>query len=299
MSSFYRLLKYSLDDDQPVQPRRYLAANAEILFMTICISIAITYTFNYEQLVDNPIKRMVGYNNPCVAWDAPPALYFAALFFVPTVYCAIRYAVTDSLRAFMKPELSLCKKRCILTLNVFYALSQMVCMGIFLVTPLPLDSEHDIPERRFAMRFHSTCFLQLVPMLGLAMCSNYIEAHWEGDTLSVVQWLVLTYYCLITILETVFAFQAVFFYDFDGVHVIPPTVMQAIDWGWFLSLPLAAHFQPRDPGMEVKTRVLTIEEFTSLEATTADEATCCNPELGESEDEESFDIEGKDFKDSP
>lgn len=251
MKNIYTLISTMLNGHRHVNPDIYLAANAELLFSTICISLVITYLFNDKVLYKNGISDMVGYNNPCVFWDDPPALYFAALFFAPMVYFAIRYAVLDTQRAWMTPHLSETWKKTILVVNFCYALSQCVNGLIFVVTPNDGDVTH--------MRMHSVFFLQLVPTLGICMMMNYIEGWASGVKVYPYQWAILGVSMTFTTLETFMAAIAVFgwggYQDGDvsrpSAPIIPPLLMQFVDWGWFCTLPLVSTFDPPSPTIKI------------------------------------------------
>lgn len=242
-----------------VEPEEYLTAIAELLFSTICISFLITYIFRYELLDDNPIKNMVGYNNPCAFWDQPPALYFASLMFCPMVYFALRYASMDTIRAKLTPRLGGANLCC--AINYIYAGSQCLLMGIFVVTPHPAGKypHEQVQDLHFHMRLHSACFLQFVPVLCVTMTANYLEGYFSENPRSqpsVLAWVVLAFYILATSLETVFATYAIFAYEGnykkenrEQWYVLNPYFMQTVDYCWFLSLPIAAIFQPMAPNL--------------------------------------------------
>jgi len=250
--NLYALTSSALKAERRVNPDTYLAANAELLFTAITVSFCVTYAARPEVLMKNGIRDLAGYNNPCVFWDSPPALYVATLLFTPTVYFAIRYAVLDTQRAFMNPRLSHRLRTAILVVNVWYAISQMVNMLIFVVTP------HETVDLN-KIRLHSAFFLQLVPALGMAMAMNYFEGWAAGHKVEVWQWAVLALGMTFTVLETVMAGIAVFgwagYKDGDinapSEPVISPTLMQVVDFGWFLSLPLVSTFDPPSPMIRI------------------------------------------------
>mmetsp|Transcript_27912 Transcript_27912/g.63133 ORF Transcript_27912/g.63133 Transcript_27912/m.63133 type:complete len:271 (+) Transcript_27912:124-936(+) len=258
MIHIYKLLTSMFGTDRHVNPDIYLAANAEILFLTILMSLGITYTFNHEVLGNNGIRDMVGYNNPCVFWDSPPALYFAAFFFTPTVYFAIRYAVLDTQRAFLTKNLSDRMKRAVLVANFWYAVSQALNMLIFVVTPEPGDVTK--------LRMHSAFFLQLVPSLGLCMALNYFEGWAAGEKVQKHQVVILAVSSTVTLLETVMAFVAVFAYQNDKKPVINPWAMFLVDWAWFLCLPLISSFDPPSPAVHIEVSLDPKKDSVDTEA---------------------------------
>jgi len=257
-----KLLSTMLDPHRRVNPDIYLAANAELLFMTILMSLVITYLFNDKVLYKNGIHDMVGYNNPCVFWDDPPALYFAAFFFSPMVYFAGRYAHLDTERAWLSPHLSKPWKYFILCINVWYATSQCLNGLIFVVTPNDGNVTH--------MHLHSAFFVQLVPALGACMLMNYLEAWAAGKEVLPYQWAILIFSLAFTVLETFMASIAVFgwagYKDDTVLHpsepIFPPTLMQIIDWGWFCSLPLVSTFDPPADSLRID---ITLDEVQAPE----------------------------------
>jgi len=246
-SNIAKIFAQTSESSAVVKPTMYLAANSEILFGTICLCLFITWVFNGDFLSDNEIRKMVGYNNPCVAWDSPPALYVGAFCFTFTTVCAARYAQLDSKRAYLTPDLPERTRLGIRVVNIIYLVSQATNMGIFVVTP---DGSLS------SMRFHSACFLQLVPALGMCIGANYLEEYWGGTPISTVQWVVLGSYLFLTFWMTVLASIAVFAYENDGVPVVNPVLMWIVDWAWFVSLPIVAKFMPETLVLKVEYTVV-------------------------------------------
>uniref|UniRef100_A0A7S0FZC7 Uncharacterized protein n=1 Tax=Pyrodinium bahamense TaxID=73915 RepID=A0A7S0FZC7_9DINO len=183
--------------------------------------------------------------------------------FCPMVYLAARYAVLDSVRAKLTPRVG-CYCTCS-TINCFYAASQCLLMGIFVITPIPADSiserssDEMLSELHWHMRAHSFCFLQFVPVLCMTMTANYLEGYLSrhpSSQPSVLAWVVLSFYITATALETVFATYAIFAYqgnyrkeNREDWYVLNPYFMQSVDYCWFFSLPIAAIFQPSAPNL--------------------------------------------------
>jgi len=271
--------------DTNVEPSLYLAAIGELLFLTIIASYVITWVNDLITgstiLKDNPIRNMVGYNNPCAFWDSPPALYFAFIMFCPMIYLAIRYAHMDNLRA----DLTFgSRQRMMCIVNWIYAVSQCVVMGIFVVTPRfrPESSEGKELSREeqdgmhHHMRLHSFFFLQLVPCLCMAIVLSYYEADKSGIKLTNMQKFASVVYVLTTLLETVFASYAIFTYEGSygkeetDKYRVNPIVMQVIDYAWFLSLPVATVLMPKAPNIfihyELDEEELKAAQQTSTES---------------------------------
>lgn len=274
-----KIMIQSTMTSKDIEPEDYLGGIAELLFLTIVGSYIITFindkVTGLNRLSDNPIKNMVGYNNPCAFWDNPPALYFASFMFCPMVFLGLRYASDDSVRAKLTRGVNT-KAGCCGCINLIYALSQCMIMGIFIVRPkiappLSLDgnstlSPAEVQEMHWYMRVHSACFLQFVPILCVTMSANYFEGYLSGNPKSkptAAGWAVLSFYICATILETVFATYAIMFYegtyqqtaDYEMYFKVPRSFMMIVDYCWFLSLPLAASFQPAAPNLIYRVRL--------------------------------------------
>lgn len=63
-----------------IAPETYLSASAQALALTLAISWTFTYYYNPSVIESNPLKDRTAYNNFCVGWDTPPAVYPAAFF---------------------------------------------------------------------------------------------------------------------------------------------------------------------------------------------------------------------------
>lgn len=295
-----KLLIQSTQVHKDLEPEDFLGAIAELLFLTIVGSYIITFIddkINPDKgysLANNPIRNMVGYNNPCAFWDNPPALYFAAFMFCPMVFCGLRYASTDSTRAKLTKGVN-SKVRCCACINCIYAVSQCIIMGIFIIRPKLPPTDHlatpgEIKEMHWFMRMHSACFLQFVPILCITMSANYFEGYMSGNPRSkpsAAGWAVLSFYICATILETVFATYAIMFYegsyqqplllaaktpnlfpnvgaanDYRNFFKVNRDFMMIIDYCWFISLPLASSFQPQAPNLVYRVHLeKSWEEF--------------------------------------
>eukprot|EP00927_Polykrikos_kofoidii_P010735 TRINITY_DN14528_c0_g1_i2.p1 TRINITY_DN14528_c0_g1~~TRINITY_DN14528_c0_g1_i2.p1 ORF type:complete len:285 (+),score=30.53 TRINITY_DN14528_c0_g1_i2:25-855(+) len=256
MSDLLFLLRHAFSTQEIVSPRMYIGANGEILALTMLISGLITIAFNPERLVDNPIHRMMGYSNPCVLWDDPPALYVAWVLFLPTVYFAIRFAVEDTKRAFLKENLQQRDKIVVLIINWTYACSQSLALGIFVVTPED--------ETLFSLRLHSFCFVQLVPILAFTRLLNCWEAVSEGVQVTKRQWIVAAIFGISSLSETILLSVAVFLYKGDAQPIVPPRIGQVIDWSWFASLSLSGSLLPQDFAVKVDTSLIHNTEVQSI-----------------------------------
>ena len=92
MAALSQLVRAMFEEERVLVPELWLKASGELLFLTCLLSLAITAGVNPAFLDENPVKSMLGYNNPCVVWDKAPAHYPAQIIFdfVPVVYCNLR-----------------------------------------------------------------------------------------------------------------------------------------------------------------------------------------------------------------
>ena len=163
MKAVLALLTQATASEKLVTPELWLKATGELLFITIVVCGIITLAARPEFLEDNPVRTVLGYNNPCVMWDTPPALYVSTVVFSFIVYMTIRYVTTDSQRAALS-GVSARTRRVVYACNTLYALSIATLMLIFVIDP-----REDVVA-------HSVVFLQLVPCRCVAVAGNYLEA---------------------------------------------------------------------------------------------------------------------------
>ena len=67
------------DGPVAVTPEDYLAASGEVIALAMAMSWIMAAIWNRDAIRDNPLLDRLGYNNVCVAWDEPPALYPACV----------------------------------------------------------------------------------------------------------------------------------------------------------------------------------------------------------------------------
>lgn len=221
------------EDSSLVMPEDYLGASGESLFIIIVISWIIAYFFSYDNLLNNPLKDIYGYNNVCVAWDVAPALYAAAFMFTAPVYFGIRYAVLDLERAALR-NLSSAKMCAVRLASLCYVFSIAGVWMIFMVTPDPSSLVHT--------KIHAILFLQLVFFRYVIVAVNWVEAEASDVTFKSKVFLVV--YGVISALLLIGAGVSMALWKQGGSQLIPPPVMQTVDILWFLCLPLTTKFLP-------------------------------------------------------
>merc|ERR550537_369261 len=132
----------------------------------------------------------------------------------------------------------------IMVVNFMFAISMCLVMGIFVVTPMDGTLK--------SMWLHAGFFLQLVVVLMFTMALNFFEAMWNGEAVTLKQWICLAIHVVATLNFGVFASIAIYTYKNDGVPVLPPTFMMCSDYAWFLSMPLAAGAMPIEAPVHVQ-----------------------------------------------
>jgi len=118
-----------------VNPRDYISAASEVLGICACISWLLAIASGAEHIKNNPLKDRLGYNNVCVAWDAPPAIYVAPVFFVFIAYLVIRYVYFDQMLCNLDESMPVWKNRLFLCVNVYLAFAFIMVILIFVVDP--------------------------------------------------------------------------------------------------------------------------------------------------------------------
>ena len=192
---------------------------------------------------------MLGYNNPCIVWDRPPALYPAAVLFAFGFYCVMRYAITDSQRAKIDDESSACGRNVTLVANALYALSRASLGLIFVITP-----DKDVVA-------HSLIFLWYIPCRWFAVYANWIEARAANRSVTRAQWAYIIVYSLSSLNS--FVAGHIMVLGFDGTPVLPRAYAMTSDYVWFVCLPLTSKFMPEAPISSSRRRSSSLR--TSLE----------------------------------
>lgn len=114
----------------------YLNAVDEFLGVMTGLAWMISYLFNPELLKMNPLKARLGYNNICVAWDAPPAQYIISIVAGMFSYLGLRYAYLSLYRTSSTwKTLDPCTRFLSLTGDLGYAFGFLCFLMIFPLTP--------------------------------------------------------------------------------------------------------------------------------------------------------------------
>jgi hypothetical protein len=151
-----------------VDPGLYFHAAGEIYFLLLTGSWLLTFLFRPDVISDNPILDRLGYNNICVGFDEPPAVYYAAPLFCWMVYLVVRYAVLDTTRAFLQRDLREVNQhqfKFTLVANSVYSASAIILPMLFLINPETSNWGH------------LGLFQQYVIVNFFAVAANFYEAE--------------------------------------------------------------------------------------------------------------------------
>jgi hypothetical protein len=231
---------------QKVLPDDYLSAAGESLALIIVQAWILAYFFSYENILSNPLKDRMGYNNVCVAWDVAPALYSSAFLFFLPVYFVVRFVLLDVARMSLDSSISTSRKALVFVLESMYAVSMVGVPLIFVVTP-------DLHPTA-----HTVLFLQLIMGRFVGVASQFIEKPAE---VVVSSWVYLAVYGLVSLALCVNGFVTLAQHEGVTDPFFPWPVGMTVDFMWFACLPLTAHFLPRqgyllvDTGFEPESEV--------------------------------------------
>jgi len=230
-------------------PSVYWQAINEILTLTIIICAIVSYIFNPAVYETNGVYEMLGYNNPCIVWDTPPALYIGMFTMLPMIFCAFRMVQLDTKRVMLHTDLSSCHKVTVRVFNVMYMASMCCFLEIFALSP---GVNHTV----WAIRVHSIFFVQMIPFLAMRVVVDMSVEYAVGYTFSTVQKAFLGFYILIPLVETSLLVATVAaFVKFDQEPLVPPAIMQSIDYLWFSCLPLIGFVLPEGKPLIVEYTV--------------------------------------------
>ena len=159
------------DPDEIIIPELYLQAAGELFALTLAGCWAITLRYNPAVIERNLLKDVVGYNNVCVGFDAPPARYVAVPMFTIVSFLAIRYVRLDSLRAQLQiidadEAYKIAEWQYWLTrvANTLYAVFMCGLSLLLVVTP-------DVDRG-----WHTVGYVGIIVFNWLVIVANYVEA---------------------------------------------------------------------------------------------------------------------------
>ena len=125
-----------------VAPERYLEGAGEMFILMIIVCWMITLRYSPEIIEKNGLKDIIGYDNLCVGFDAPPARYVAVPMQVMMAVLACRYSSLDTTRAaleFTHGNITRSQYWCSYIANTVYA-GFLCCFPMLLVLTPDLSS---------------------------------------------------------------------------------------------------------------------------------------------------------------
>jgi len=159
-------------ENRQLVPEDYFKAAGEGLMIVAVITGIITKALKPEFLTDNPLIKRLAYNNICVFWDAPPALYIGTLGIVLITYFNIRYALLDLTRIQMlKADPSTIR----LTIWVNYLFIFSTAMMPFWTVITPANADPNVPnDERDIVWAHTGIFWIYILIRGVVVIKNYV-----------------------------------------------------------------------------------------------------------------------------
>lgn len=224
-------------DKVRVYPETYLAAAGQALAIMFAVSWSLTLAFNSDVIDSNPLKDRIGYNNLCVGFDTPPAVWIAQVLFIPCAYLCYQFALYDWKRtSLIRERLTPTQILFSQATDIMFVISVSVFSLVFVVSP-------------FVSHWaHSLAFIQYIIIRFLTVSANFYE-HANVPPAS------KNYLKVYGVLSFLFPFALIVDYmyfdtaqdagntDVDAPF-IPWWITAGLDYGWFACLALSQKFLP-------------------------------------------------------
>jgi hypothetical protein len=244
----FGLLRILRSPPDVVSPETWFSASSEVMTVCFIVSWTITSIFNPDLISDNALMERLGYNNICVAWDAPPALYPASIIFSLALYCQLRFCYLDNLRCVLS-DASASQKWWTQAANLVQGGSWCVFPIVYVMTP---DQNALI---------HSGAFVCLIIGNLFGMATNFYEMdnqyHKKGS------WIYLACLTFFSIGFPGVVVTQLLTYREDSEELGPAPVWLNVflDYGWFLCLAIQSRFMPAAPSIYFKCKLVEDEDF--------------------------------------
>ena len=191
----------------------------------------ITYFYNPSVIESNPWKDRTGYNNFCVGWDTPPAVYPAAFLMTFIVYGVIKYNVDSLVRAACNPTLDPWRLAVVRGCSLTFAISACFLPLLLVVTP------------SVSPNWHTAFFVFYIIGHLFAVVGNFLEC--AGTGIPRAKWVFLGVYGFISLAFVFQLFVNFSYYEGPGVSpTLPPALAQFCDYGWFACLAVIEKVLP-------------------------------------------------------
>lgn len=231
------------DPNQTVSPDDYMSAAVECLALIVVQAWVLAFLFSYDNILSNPLQDRMGYNNACVAWDVPPALYTSALLFFLPVYFTVRFVLLDMERMALDSSISAPRKRLVFVLESLFGASIVAMQLVFVLLP----DKHPTA--------HTSVFIQCIFCFFLGYSAQFCE---KPATVDAGSWVFLAVFGVTSCAYVVNL--VVTLAQYEGVQdpFFPAKVGQAINVLWFACIPLSTYFMPRQGQLQVTTSFVPV-----------------------------------------
>jgi hypothetical protein len=218
-------------------PEVYASAGGELFIVALAVSWTLTYFFNHESIVSNPLKDRVGYNNLCVGWDTLPAKIAAGPIFALIIFTYCRFCQLDYWRAQLDPHMSTFRRRAV-SIGIGANIISWYCsIGIFAISP------------QESPLLHTASFVQLVVGSYIGFLCNILEAEPKHLVTGSIPYTVI--FGIVCVAFGVCAMTQMYMYDPDTGEKgpVPWYVMGVLDYTYFGFMGTAGQFRPRAPSV--------------------------------------------------
>lgn len=283
-SGLYVLLRNPFIEHIP--PVLYLKAAEDLLFIALALSWVLTAIFRQDIIKDNAVKKYIGYNNLCVGWDAPPALFVGGLLWAITSFLSLRFVFFNALRlmklrtklreeeaadeegenpddddgdtSFLGVEVG--KKNCFnyhfpVVANFIFMLSTILFSQTFMIRP----------EEGILIWMHTIPFLAAMYgtfLISLALC---LESREQMKT---INWIWLVVFGVTSCVNPIIFIYDFIYYDIHKERSpFPYQIIMVMDLVWFFCLALNGWNLPSTIVIDRKFEVLSSDRIQKFEAT--------------------------------
>lgn len=229
-SAMWAVASLEQGDGMIVYPQLYLKAAGESIVLALVLSWILTAIYHPDTIAANKLKNVVGYNNPCVGWDFPPAVYVALPLTVMCSYFSWRYANLDGILTGIvwsgngRPRWT--AVLCVVT-DYAYGISTTLLPLLFILGP----TDENWPV-------HTAIFVQWIFFRYFVVLSNILEASWDGipvaPYIKVFAWV----YGIISCSLPLIYLYAGLVYIYEGRTGLDPPIpwwfTWSVDYGWFV-----------------------------------------------------------------
>jgi len=250
-------------------PEVYLIATGQILTFLFAIAWTLTWFYNPEIVRSNPLKDRIGYNNVCVGFDSPPAVYVAQVLFIPQAYLVFQFALLDWKRSVLvRDRLSAFQFHLSRVTDILFMISISLFSLVFVIPP---EKSH---------WGHSLAFIQFIVVWFLVIAANVYEQAEPIPLKSKIYLVVFGSssfaFPILLIIDFILYDNAVARGEVPSGPAIPWYIVEFWDLLWFASLALSWFFVPKGETLEVVNE-LGVDGSISSGSESPERPPCCIP----------------------